>query len=127
MTDRLHIAQGYAKIVLYDARSSSPTKGKINEFCLGSDRQGLVVVPNGVWHAMQNMSHEPCLVINLVDKAYSYDDPDHWRLPLDTGQIPYAFGKQDSTDAIDEILQHLPLSGNTPFVLPCPWKISFNC
>ena len=98
VTDRLHVSQGYANLVLYDARSNSPTYRKINEFCLGSDRPGLLIAPNRVWHAVQNLSHEHCHLLNLVDKAYDYDHPDHWRLPLDTDQIPYTFVKPVSTD-----------------------------
>jgi len=32
----------------------------------------------------------PSILVNLVDAAYSYDDPDHWRLPPDTPEIPYS-------------------------------------
>jgi hypothetical protein len=30
-------------------------------------------------------------VLNLTDHAYTYDSPDHWRLPVDTRRIPYRF------------------------------------
>lgn len=29
--------------------------------------------------------------VNDIDRAYRYEDPDHWRLPADTGEIPYRF------------------------------------
>ena len=38
-----------------------------------------------------NISPEPALLLNLVNRAYQYEDPDHWRLPLDTDKIPYRF------------------------------------
>lgn len=90
-TDRLFVNQGQLKIVLYDERPESPTKGRINEFRFGAVRPALVVVPPGVWHGVQNVGHEVGSVLNLVDRAYAYEDPDHWRLPPDTAQIPYTF------------------------------------
>lgn len=88
-TDRLFINHGLVKIALYDGRPESPTYGKINEFRLGNLRPGLVIVPPGVWHAVVNLADQVSYVLNLVDKAYQYDDPDHYRLPIDTDLIPH--------------------------------------
>ena len=90
-TDRLFASHGVLQIVLYDARQNSPTHGHINEFRLGAMRPALLVVPPGVFHGVRNISGEPALLLNLVDQAYRYEDPDHWRLPVDTDQIPYRF------------------------------------
>jgi dTDP-4-dehydrorhamnose 3,5-epimerase len=90
-TDRLFVNDGQVKIVLYDARAGSPTYGRINEFRLGDRRPGLVVIPPGVWHGVQNLRVEESRVVNLVDVAYEYENPDHWRLPADTAEIPYSF------------------------------------
>lgn len=90
-SDRIFVNSGLMKLVLYDARAASPSFGRINEFRLGDVRPGLVLVPPGVWHAVQNLAPEPSRLLNLVDRAYAYEDPDHWRLPLDTPRIPYRF------------------------------------
>lgn len=90
-TDRIFVNSGLMKLVLYDARTAASTFGRINEFRLGDMRPALVVVPPGVWHAVQNLAPEPSRLLNLVDKAYSYETPDHWRLPVDAPQIPYRF------------------------------------
>jgi dTDP-4-dehydrorhamnose 3,5-epimerase len=90
-TDRLFVNRGQMKIVLYDARPGSPTHGRVNEFRFGAVRPALVVIPPGVWHGVQNLGAEVGSVLNLVDRAYRYEDPDHWRLPLDTPKIPYTF------------------------------------
>ena len=90
-TDRLFVSYGVIKIVLYDAREDSATFGSINEFCLGTPRPALVIIPPGIWHAVKNLSNNLSSLINLVDKAYLYEDPDHWRLPLNTDKIPYKF------------------------------------
>lgn len=89
--DRLFVVRGQVKVVLYDDRPESPTRGRLNEFRLGDLRPALVVVPCGVWHGVQNIGDERGAVINLVDAAYQYDDPDHWRIPQDSPEIPYRF------------------------------------
>lgn len=90
-TDRLFVNQGQMKLVLYDARPGSPTHGLVNEFRFGSFRPALVVVPPGVWHGIQNLSNEVSSMLSMVDRAYRYEDPDHWRLPPSSPQIPYTF------------------------------------
>ena len=87
--DRLFVNAGQIKVVLYDSRPESPTHGLVNEFRLGDRRPGLVIVPAGVWHGIKNLQATESRVLNLVDRAYEYEDPDHWRLPPDTPEIPY--------------------------------------
>jgi dTDP-4-dehydrorhamnose 3,5-epimerase len=89
--DRLFVNHGAVRIVLYDARRESPSHGRVNEFRFGSHRPALLCVPGGVWHGIQNLRREPSLILNLVDRAYSYEEPDHWRLPADSPRIPYRF------------------------------------
>ena len=90
-TDRLFASHGVLQIVLFDARQNSPTLGRINEFRFGTVRPALLIIPPGVFHGVRNISHEPALLLNLVNRAYQYEEPDHWRLPLDTDKIPYRF------------------------------------
>jgi dTDP-4-dehydrorhamnose 3,5-epimerase len=90
-TDRLFVSHGTLRIVLYDAREGSESYQRVSEHRFGALRPALLVIPPGVWHGVQNISSEPALLLNLVDSAYCYDDPDHWRLPLDTDKIPYRF------------------------------------
>jgi dTDP-4-dehydrorhamnose 3,5-epimerase len=65
----------------------------LNEFRLGMMRPGLVVVPPKVWHGVQNLADEPSSLVNLVDQAYRYENPDHWRVPPDSPHVPYRFRK----------------------------------
>lgn len=90
-TDRLFVNAGMARIVLYDARRDSQTGGQVNEFLLGTARPGLVLIPPGVWHGVQALGREPVSLLNVVDVAYRYGEPDHWELPWDTDRIPYRF------------------------------------
>jgi len=90
-TDRLFVANGHVRVVLYDTRSESPSYGHILELLLSEHRPQLVVVPPGIWHGVENVSHVPALIVNMPDRAYDYESPDHWRLPPATNEIPYRF------------------------------------
>jgi dTDP-4-dehydrorhamnose 3,5-epimerase len=88
--DRLFVVDGMLRIVLYDARTSSPTHRMLNaDLLFGHLRPALLVIPPGVWHGVQNVSSRPALLVNVVSRAYTYDEPDHLRLPPDSDQIPY--------------------------------------
>lgn len=87
--DRLFINQGNVKLVLFDGRDDSPTKGRLTEHHVGDARPSFAVIPPGVWHGLQNLGSADALMLNLPTAAYVYEDPDHYRLPFDTDEIPY--------------------------------------
>ncbi|HVT61457.1 MAG TPA: dTDP-4-dehydrorhamnose 3,5-epimerase family protein [Thermoanaerobaculia bacterium] len=89
--DRLFVSLGFIKIVLYDARSESPTLGMVNEILLSERNRGLVIVPQGVYHAVQNIGESDALFLNMPSLPYDHANPDKYRLPLDTDAIPYRF------------------------------------
>jgi dTDP-4-dehydrorhamnose 3,5-epimerase len=90
-TDRLFCGSGDALIVLFDARNHSPTHGVVSEHRFGEHRPMVLSVPPGVVHGVKALGARPVLIINAVDHAYCYDEPDHYRLSLDTPDIPYRF------------------------------------
>lgn len=89
--DRLFISTGVFKIVLYDGRLDSPTHGQINVLHLGERNRGLLLIPRGVYHAMQNIGQTEAIFLNMPTRAYQHEKPDKYRLPLDTDLIPYRF------------------------------------
>jgi dTDP-4-dehydrorhamnose 3,5-epimerase len=95
--DRVFVNQGHLKVVLYDGRKESPTYGQVNEFYVGDSRPCLLIVPTGVWHGLQNLASTDVLVMNFPTNAYNYEDPDHYRLPYDTAEIPYAWSTHQSS------------------------------
>jgi dTDP-4-dehydrorhamnose 3,5-epimerase len=66
------------------------------ELHAGDVRPALVVLPPGVWHGLQNLGTIDALVLNCPTEAYNYADPDHYRLPYDTAEIPYVWKISDS-------------------------------
>jgi dTDP-4-dehydrorhamnose 3,5-epimerase len=87
--DRLFVNQGHLKVVLYDGREGSPTEGVLMELFVGDARPTFLVLPTGVWHGLQNLGSTEALMLNFPTLAYDYEDPDHWRLPWDSEEIPY--------------------------------------
>ena len=92
--DRLFVNQGHLKLVLFDGREESATAGQIMELHVGDARPAFLVIPVGVWHGLQNLGSTDALMLNLPTLAYDYADPDHYRLPWDTPEIPYAWVPQ---------------------------------
>jgi hypothetical protein len=36
---------------------------------------------------------EPAILLNYFDREYQYEDPDEYKLPLDSPHIPYSFAR----------------------------------
>ena len=89
--DSICVTDGTVRLVLFDGREGSATCGELNEFVLNRMRPAVVTIPPGVWHGLQNVDNSESGFFNYFSHAYKYDDPDEWRLPADTDQIPYSF------------------------------------
>jgi dTDP-4-dehydrorhamnose 3,5-epimerase len=87
--DRVFIAVGSAKIVLYDGRAQSPTHGCINVLLLGSERRATFTIPAGVYHAFQNIGQDDVAFIDMPNRLFNPENPDTSRLPLENNTIPY--------------------------------------
>jgi dTDP-4-dehydrorhamnose 3,5-epimerase len=96
-TDRLFVNQGHLKIVLYDDRDESETKGTVMQIIAGDARPCLIVLPPGIWHGLHNVGNSDALVINCPTEAYNYKDPDHYRLPFDSPEIPHKWKFAEAT------------------------------
>ena len=89
--DRLYVTEGTVQIVLYDAREESPTEGLVNSFVIGPENRSLVRVPHGVYHAVANVGTVDAAFLNLPTIPYQHDNPDKYRLPIGSPEIPYRF------------------------------------
>jgi dTDP-4-dehydrorhamnose 3,5-epimerase len=77
---------GRIKLVLYDERDGSRTRGVLAERYLGPDDYALVVIPPGVWSGFKGMS-EVALVANCA--THPHDPSRTERLDPFTERIPY--------------------------------------
>ena len=89
--DRSLLLHGRLRWVLYDGRPDSPTAGAVQALTFTERNRHLVALPPGVWHAVENVGTTEGAFVNLPTRAYRYDDPDKYRLPLDTPEIPFSF------------------------------------
>jgi dTDP-4-dehydrorhamnose 3,5-epimerase len=78
---------GRIKLVLYDERESSPTKGTIVEVYLGPDNYSLVVVPSDVWNGFKGMSEPYAIIANCC--THPHDPSRSTRLDPFNNHIPY--------------------------------------
>ena len=89
--DRYFILTGELEVVLYDARPDSPTKGLVSKVYLSHYDRRLINIPAGIWHADYNIGQTEAVIINCPTTQFDHNNPDKYRLPLDTDEIPYKF------------------------------------
>ncbi len=61
---------GEFRLTLWDQRPESPAHGVRQEFILGENSPGLVIIPPGVVHGYRNLSDHPGLVCNFANRLY---------------------------------------------------------
>jgi dTDP-4-dehydrorhamnose 3,5-epimerase len=88
-TDYMAVIKGMSKIVLFDAREDSPTKGVVNEFFLGEHNHSLVTIPPGVVHGQKPYGTGPSYLINFPTEPFSREGTDEYRIDPFDNDIPY--------------------------------------
>jgi dTDP-4-dehydrorhamnose 3,5-epimerase len=90
--DRYAFLGGELELALYDAREDSATAGLESRIFLSTYSRRLVTIPRGVWHAERNVGRVDVQVVNFPTIPYDHTDPDKYRLPLDTDELPVTLG-----------------------------------
>src|SRR3989449_5610668 len=93
-TDHFVVVRGTAKVVCYDNRDRSPTKSKVNEFFPGERNAMLIKIPPYVIHGFKAVGPEPVYLVNFPTELYNYKEPDEFRIPFDSKDIPYDWDVQ---------------------------------
>jgi len=94
-TDHFCVVKGMAKVVLWDGRRGSPTRGMVNEFFIGELNPMVVVIPPFVMHGFKAVGDEEVYLMNFPTELYNYREPDEHRLPAHTKKIPYDWSRKD--------------------------------
>jgi len=94
-TDHFVIVKGMAKVVLYDTREQSKTRGEVNEFFMGEHHPILLVIPPFVLHGMKGIGTEPAYLVNTPTEHYIHGAPDEFRMAPDDPSIPYNWNRKD--------------------------------
>lgn len=87
MTLNYAVPIGRIKLVLYDDRKGSPTKGEIQEIFLGPDNYCLVTIPPLVWNGFKGIGGETALVANC--STIPHDPEEITRRDPRDPSIPY--------------------------------------
>ncbi len=78
---------GEIKLVLFDDRTKSKTKGEIQEIILSNDKHNLVSIPPFVWNGFCSTKNEIAILANCSD--IPHDKEEIKRVPFDDKKIPY--------------------------------------
>jgi len=93
--DNFACIHGMMKLVLYDSREGSSTRGEVNEFFIGEHNPLLVQIPPGVMHGFKCIGESEAIVVNCPTQPYDRLDPDELRLPAHSPDIPYDWERKD--------------------------------
>lgn len=93
--DHFACVAGMIKLVLYDQRPRSKTRGQVDEFFLGVFHPVLVKVPPLVLHGFKGISDTEAVVINVPTHPYRHQRPDEYRLDPYSPEIPYDWRRKD--------------------------------
>ena len=91
MTLNYAVVLGKIKLVLYDARTNSKTKGQVQEFFLSQENYKLISVPPLIWNGFMNIGNTTAIVANCPDLPY--DDVEIKRISAYDKDIPYDWKK----------------------------------
>ncbi|MDD1729113.1 MAG: dTDP-4-dehydrorhamnose 3,5-epimerase family protein [Methanospirillum sp.] len=89
MTLNIAVPYGAIKLVLYDERESSKTRGEIQEIFLGPENYCLVRIPPRVWNGFKGIGLTQSLVADCSTIPYDPEEIDR-KDPLDPS-IPYTW------------------------------------
>ena len=76
------------RLVIYDSRPNSKTRGKIKEYEVGRpDHYNLIHIPPMLWYGFQSLEGQTALIANCANYPHNPDETES--LPYDSDQIPY--------------------------------------
>jgi len=92
MTLNYAVVSGMIKLVLYDPRLASPTKGQIQEIFLGEQNYVRVKIPPGIYNGFKGVGTVSALVANCA--TIPHDPAEIQRLDPFSKDIPYNWDLQ---------------------------------
>jgi dTDP-4-dehydrorhamnose 3,5-epimerase len=89
MTLNYACIDGRIKLVLFDDREASPTKGELMVIFLGPDNYSLVIIPPEVWNGFKGMSAPHAIIANCC--THAHDPSNSERMDPFSNRIPYSW------------------------------------
>ena len=62
---------------------------------MGDQNPILLVIPPLVLHGMKGIGTEPAYLVNTPSEHYVYDQPDEFRTPAHSPEVPYDWSRKD--------------------------------
>jgi dTDP-4-dehydrorhamnose 3,5-epimerase len=87
MTINYAVPVGSIKLVLFDDRDGSPTRGELQELFVGESNYALVTVPPHIWNGFKGIGHPYSVVANCA--TIPHDPSEITRLDPFSTKIPY--------------------------------------
>ncbi len=89
-TQLFAVPSGRLAFALYDERPGSPSRGMVEEVCLGRpDAYALLRIPPGIWYGFAALGTMPALLCNCADMPH--DPAEALRRAPDSPDIPYVW------------------------------------
>lgn len=89
MTLNYAVPVGMVKLVCYDDRDGSPTRGAVQELHIGELNYARVTIPPMVWNGFKGEGDKPALLANC--STLPHDPEEIERLDPGSERIPYAW------------------------------------
>ena len=86
--------QGMIKLVLFDMRIKSPTKGVIQEIFMGEMNYCTVHIPPGIANGSKGLFQPYSLVANVASEPHN-PNINYLRIDPDSGAIPYDWARRN--------------------------------
>ncbi|TAL20630.1 dTDP-4-dehydrorhamnose 3,5-epimerase [Patescibacteria group bacterium] len=93
MTLNYAVVSGTIKLVLYDGREDSPTKGEVQEIFLGENNYQLVTIPPMVVNGFKGVGTKEAIVANCA--TLPHDPEEILRIDPYQNEIPYDWTRRD--------------------------------
>ncbi|OFV95431.1 MAG: dTDP-4-dehydrorhamnose 3,5-epimerase [Acidobacteria bacterium RIFCSPLOWO2_12_FULL_54_10] len=93
MTINYAVIVGVIKLVVYDDRPDSPTKGRFEEICMGEGNYVLAQVSPGLWNGWKCIGTKPAIVANCA--TIPHDPAEMTRMDPHNGSIVYDWNVRD--------------------------------
>ncbi|HRE48266.1 MAG TPA: dTDP-4-dehydrorhamnose 3,5-epimerase family protein [Aggregatilineales bacterium] len=93
--DIWYVADGMARVVLYDRRPESPTHKTTQVIYAGEDNALSILIPKGIAHGYQVLGVKPVLLFYHVTHSYNPKAPDEYRIPFDDPDIAFDWSIQN--------------------------------
>ena len=85
------VPAGMIRVVIYDDRPDSPTRGCLDEYLLGEavDHYALLTIPPHLWYGVQGLGPGTAIIANCSDLPNDPNESD--RKPPDSPDVPYTW------------------------------------